>query len=126
MCIFHIDNADTTTNLAQQCGVGNGVAAAIGLSLQCRTPLGPTAFCSIPLGHPDTRTPPTAQAGDQVEMQYIESVQKSSSSLVEQLDHKTEFAPETDGTTIVTIFAAVVIYRHKNVDHLETQSELPN
>ena len=45
---------------------------------------------------------------------------------MEQLDHKTEFAPETDGTTIVTIFAAVVIYRHKNVDHLETQSELPN
>lgn len=42
-----------------------------------------------------------------------------------QLDHKTGFAPETDGTTIVTIFAAVVIYRHRNVDHPETQSELP-
>jgi len=54
-------------------------------------------------------------------MQYIGSVQKSSSFLVEQSDHKTELVPETDGTTIVTIFTAVVIYRHKNVDHLETQ-----
>lgn len=45
---------------------------------------------------------------------------------MEQLDHKTGFAPETDGATIVTIFAAFVIYRHKNVDHLETQSKLPN
>lgn len=45
---------------------------------------------------------------------------------MEQWDHKTGLAPETDGTTIVTISAAVVIYRHKNVDHLATQSELPN
>lgn len=44
---------------------------------------------------------------------------------MEQWDHKTGLAPEAD-STIVTIPAAVVIYRHKNVDHLETQAELPN
>lgn len=46
--------------------------------------------------------------------------------MVEQLDHETGIAPATDGTTIVMISSAVVIYRHKNADHLETQSELPN
>lgn len=50
----------------------------------------------------------------------------SRSFSVEQWDHKTGLAPETDGTTIVTVSAAIVIYRHKNVDHLETQSELPS
>lgn len=93
-----------------------------GCPCSVRPTLGPTGFCTAPLGHPETKTP-YKRSGWNV-MQRVQK--KSSSSLVEQWDHKTGLAPETDGTTIVTISAAIVIYRHKNVVHLETQSELPN